>query len=79
MDFLGIGIGEILLILVVTLIIWGPGRIAEIGRTLGKVVRNLRKMTYDLTEQLTRETEDQQKEQPPEKRKGGQDISQHEQ
>ena len=79
MDFSGIGVGEILLILVVALIIWGPGRIAEIGRTLGKVVRNLRKVTYDLTEQLIRETEDQQKEQPPEKRKGGQDISQHEQ
>ena len=79
MDFFGIGIGEILLILVIALIIWGPGRIAEIGRTLGKVVRNLRKVTSDVAEQLTRETEEQEKEQLPEQRKGGQDISRHEQ
>ncbi len=58
MDFFGMGIGEILLILVVALIIWGPGRIAEVGRTLGKLVRTLRKATSDLTAQVTRETEE---------------------
>ena len=55
MDFLGIGIGELLLILVVILIIWGPGKLPEIARTLGKTVRALKKVTFDLTAEVTRE------------------------
>jgi len=70
MDFFDIGLGEILLILTVVLIIWGPGRIAEIGRTLGKIVRALKKATFDLTAQTTREAEEQEKEQPPQQHKG---------
>ena len=65
MDFLGIGIGEILLILVLALVIWGPGRITEVGRTLGKLVRTLKKATFDLTTQITKETEEQDKKPPP--------------
>ena len=65
MDFFGMGMGEILLVLVVALIIWGPGRIAEIGRTLGKMVHALKKATFDLTTQITKETEEQEKKRPP--------------
>ena len=65
MDFFGMGIGEILLILVVALIIWGPERIAEIGRTLGKMAHALKKATFDLTTQITKETEEQEKKGPP--------------
>ena len=67
MDFFGMGMGEILLILVVALIIWGPGRITEIGRTLGKMTRTLKKATFDLTSQVTKEMEDEGKA-PPRKR-----------
>ena len=70
MDFFGIGLGEILLILVVALIIWGPGRIAEISRMLGKMLRALKKATSDLTAQITSETEEQEKEHPPQPDKG---------
>lgn len=55
MDFFGIGLGELILILIVALIIWGPKRLPEIARTLGKTVRALRKATYDFTSQVTRE------------------------
>ena len=57
MNFFGIGMGEVLLVLVVALIIWGPGRIVEVGRTLGKMARTLRKATFDLTAQVTKEIE----------------------
>jgi sec-independent protein translocase protein TatA len=70
MDFFGMGMGEIVLILLVALIIWGPGRITEVGRTLGKVARTLKKATFDLTTQITRETEEQEKKQPPPEKKG---------
>jgi len=60
MEFFGIGTGEVLLILVVALIIWGPARVVEIGRTMGKMVRTLRKATVDLTSQVTRELDKQE-------------------
>ncbi len=65
MGFLDMGTMEILLILVVALIIWGPHRIPEIARTLGKAVRTLRKATYDLTATVTRELELEEKEHSP--------------
>ncbi|MFH1169851.1 MAG: twin-arginine translocase TatA/TatE family subunit [Chloroflexota bacterium] len=63
MDFFGIGSGELLLILIVALIIWGPGRLPEIARTLGKTVRTVRRATYELTNAVTREVENDH--QPP--------------
>ncbi len=64
MGFFGIGIGEILLVLVFSLIIWGPGRVVEIARTLGRLVHTLRKVTADLTATVTREI-DREKDNPP--------------
>jgi len=49
------GMAEIILVLVVAVIIWGPGRIVEIGRTLGKITGTLKKASFDLTKQLTKE------------------------
>ena len=39
----GLGIGELLVILVIVLIIFGAGRLPEIGEGLGKSIRNFRK------------------------------------
>ncbi len=71
MEFFGIGTGEVILVLLVALIIWGPGRIVEIGRTLGRMVRTVRKATFDLTTQVTKELEREEKDHPskPEQRK----------
>lgn len=78
MDFFGIGGGEVILILVVALIIWGPARITEIGRTLGKVAHTMRKATSDLTAQITKEIEEQEKEKekepPPQHHEGGRPL-----
>ena len=68
-DFFGIGFGEILLILIIALLIWGPGRIVEIGRTLGKIVRTLREASSDLTARVTEELEKEEKDLPPKPKK----------
>ena len=68
MDFLGIGSGEIILIFLVALLIWGPGRIIEIGRSMGRTVRAFRKATSDLTAQVSRELEEEKKNLREEKR-----------
>ena len=64
MGFLDIGGAEILLILIVALIIWGPRRIPEIARTLGRMVHNLRKVTFDLTKEMTKEIDAEEKDSP---------------
>ena len=65
MGFFGIGSWEILLVLVVALIIWGPGKLPEIARTLGKTVRALKKASFDLTTAVTREIEENKPTPPP--------------
>lgn len=46
---------EVLVILVVALIFLGPQRIVQVASQLGKVVREFRKASSQLTEELTRE------------------------
>jgi sec-independent protein translocase protein TatA len=58
LDFFGVGLGEVLLVLVLALIIWGPGKIVNVAKTLGKMVHNLKKATSDLTTQITSEAEE---------------------
>ena len=70
MGFFGIGTGEILLVIVVALIIWGPQKLPEIARTLGKAMRTLKKASYDMTTAITREIDikdDNRSQHPPEK------------
>ena len=62
MDFFGVGMGEVLLIIVVVMIIFGPGRMVEIARTLGRIMRTLKKASFDLTTQVTKEIESEEKE-----------------
>jgi len=46
MNFLNLGIGEILFILVITLIIFGPGNIVKTARDLGVFLRKVVKSPY---------------------------------
>ncbi|KPL24491.1 MAG: hypothetical protein AMJ93_02225 [Anaerolineae bacterium SM23_84] len=55
MNFLGIGPGELLFILLLALIIFGPRRLPEIGKTLGKSIREFREASQELTEQFQEE------------------------
>ena len=43
----GLGMGEMLVILVIVLIIFGAGRLPELGEGLGKGIRNFRKATSE--------------------------------
>ncbi|HET7434037.1 MAG TPA: Sec-independent protein translocase protein TatB, partial [Thermoanaerobaculia bacterium] len=53
--FGSLGVPELLLIFVVVLIVFGPRRIPEIGRTLGKALGEFRKATDDLKNTIERE------------------------
>lgn len=55
--FGSIGGGEVLLILVVALLVFGPRRIPEIGKTIGKTLAEFRKATGEFKSSLEREIE----------------------
>lgn len=49
MNFLGMGAMEIIVIMVVALIIFGPERLPEMGAQAGKALRDFRNMTREMT------------------------------
>jgi len=53
MNFLNIGPMELIIILILALIIFGPSRLPEIGRALGRSLREFRRMTQEFTETLS--------------------------
>jgi sec-independent protein translocase protein TatA len=48
MRFLGIGIQELLVILLICLLIFGAAKLPEIGRALGKTIREFKKSLKDI-------------------------------
>ena len=46
----GIGPGELVLVLLIALVVIGPGRLPDVGAALGKSIREFRKASSDLTE-----------------------------
>src|SRR5437763_402998 len=53
--FGSLGIPELILIFIVALIVFGPRRLPEIGRTLGKALGEFKKATDDLKNTIERE------------------------
>jgi TatA/E family protein of Tat protein translocase len=53
--FGSLGLPELLLIFIVALIVFGPKKMPEIGRTLGKALGEFRKATDDLKNTIERE------------------------
>ena len=58
MNILGVGPAELLLIFVIALIVFGPGKLPELARTLGKAVRELRRMSLEVTAEFAKELRD---------------------
>lgn len=52
-----LGFGEILIILILALVVFGPRRLPEMGRTIGKSLRELRRATSDIRTELESDVE----------------------
>lgn len=46
----GIGVPELVVILIIGLVLFGPGKLPELGRALGKSISELKKATADITD-----------------------------
>ncbi len=64
--FGSLGLPEILVILVVALLVFGPRRLPEIGRTIGKALGEFRRATTDLKRTIDTEvTLEEVRQSPP--------------
>ncbi len=59
--FGGLGIPELIIILVIILIIFGAGKLPEIGGGMGKAIRNFRKATNEKDKKDPDKLEDDKK------------------
>lgn len=46
----GLGIPELILILVIALVVFGPKKLPEISKALGKSIKEIRNSTSDITD-----------------------------
>jgi sec-independent protein translocase protein TatA len=49
----GLGMPELIVILIIILIIFGAGKLPEIGSGIGKGIRNFKKATQDKPDEIT--------------------------
>ncbi|MDD5095204.1 MAG: twin-arginine translocase TatA/TatE family subunit [Dehalococcoidia bacterium] len=75
MDFLGVGPLEVIFILLIGFLIFGPKRLPEIGRGLGKAVREFKKQSAALTKDFTDAYEDGIKPPPEAQSKSPQPVT----
>lgn len=69
--FNNLGFGEILIIAIVALVIFGPSKLPEMGRSVGNAIREFKKATTAITEEVTKaaaEEISEKKDSAPEKK-----------
>ncbi len=55
MNIFGIGLPEMILILVVALLVFGPKKLPEIGKSLGKAIRGFQEASREFESEFKRE------------------------
>lgn len=60
----GIGVPELVLILIIGLVVFGPGKLPEIGKAVGKSLNEFKKATNSLTAEDDKNTIQSQPMQP---------------
>lgn len=59
--FSNIGVPGLILILTLALIIFGPKKLPEIGRAFGQTLREFKKSTAELTEDVMKDLDEEKK------------------
>jgi TatA/E family protein of Tat protein translocase len=56
-----LGIPELVIILVLALIIFGPGKLPDVGKAIGRSINEFRKASKEITEEVTGKDEKEEK------------------
>ncbi len=59
---MGIGFTELIVILVIILILFGPGKLPEIGKALGRGIREFKDAQNDIKKQVKTDKENKEEE-----------------
>lgn len=59
--FSGIGVTELVLILFIALVVFGPGKLPDVGRALGKSIREFKNAEKNIIEDVTVEAGEEKK------------------
>ena len=57
----GLGMPELLIILVIVLVIFGASKLPQIGKGLGQGIRNFKQATSEKSEEISSDAEDDKK------------------
>jgi TatA/E family protein of Tat protein translocase len=57
-----IGAPELILVLVLALIIFGPGKLPDLGKAVGKTINEFRRSSQEIMEETSKEVDDAKKE-----------------
>lgn len=60
-----VGPGELIVVLLLALIIFGPGKLPDVGRALGRTINEFKRATRQVQEDLTSEAPPPRPAQPP--------------
>lgn len=55
--FFDFGAGEIMLVVLAVLLVFGPGKIPEIARNLGKFINEIKRASEDIKTEINREAD----------------------
>lgn len=64
MNIFGIGLPEMAVILILALLIFGPKKLPEIGRSLGKAIRGFQDASQEFEQEFKRETQQLEQKSP---------------
>ncbi len=67
---MNLGMPEILVILVIALLLFGPKKLPELGRSLGQSIREFKKGASEIKEELEAVIEERPEKRPEEKASG---------
>jgi len=55
------GFQELVVVLIIALVIFGPSKLPELGRALGRGIREFKKATTEIEESITKEINSEEK------------------
>ena len=65
MNIFGVGLPEVTVILILALLIFGPKKLPELGKQLGKTLKNLKKASNEFQNEIDKVINEEDKEELP--------------